>query len=66
MKKVIKSNEKNYEAVFCANCGKKYLRRKKIRKGRKSIFKIRGFNTINCSRKCSFNWTAQRGQRNEN
>ena len=41
----------NKEIAICENCGKEYLKRKYIAKGRAS--KIRGMNTKNCSKKCS-------------
>ena len=44
---------KNVKAVFCRVCNQKYLKSSKPTPGRKANIGIRGFNTINCSPKCS-------------
>ncbi len=39
--------------VVCITCGKEFLKYRKPNCGRRAMYNIRGFNTINCSKKCS-------------
>lgn len=53
------TNKKISEEKICNNCGKIFLRRIKIRKGRQPN-NLRGIKMITCSKKCSVEWQHKR------